>query len=161
MIHMGDMNIRWSPVSQKQRAEHIPLHSQSAVCSVDCTAVHLHRSHMSGSKCISIPCLRLTCLSWKFFLSPKNNSSTAPAYQKPGKNSLHSEQSQNGFTVVILLKQFQRKQQWWQAKFCFQLYELNSIHCSKAKKKNNPTTKQVRRANTWLLTRKILWNVSS
>lgn len=28
---------------------------------------------------------------------------------------------------------FERKQWWWQAKFCFQLYELSSIHCSTAK----------------------------
>jgi len=29
---------------------------------------------------------------------------------------------------------FERKQRCWQAKFCFQLHELNSIHCSTTKK---------------------------
>lgn len=161
-ILMEDTKITSHEPEAKSRG--VYTSSFSVHCSVDCTAVYLHRSHMSDSRCISISCLCLTCLSWKFFLSPKNNSRAAPAYQKPGKNSPRSEQSQNGFTAVILLKHFQRKQWWWQAKFCFQLYELNSIHCSTARKttkQNNPAAKQVRRAGTWLLTRKTFWNVSS
>lgn len=45
---------------------------------------------------------------------------------------LCSEQSPNGFTVTIIWNT-ESKQWWWQAKFCFQLYELNSIHCNTAK----------------------------